>query len=108
MVIRSMQVANEADKSVQPATFHTLPHMNTSKLRQAEAPLLYVAATLTRLDTRMVERHYYHFALLQVVDTIREISPNLWFWRKAKAAVLVRGVSIFRGFLDTFESEGAL
>lgn len=74
-VIRAMQAANVAAKIDPPATFHALRHTYASYLVQKGTSLLYVASALGHGDTRMVERHYGHFAPSQVAETIRANLP---------------------------------
>jgi integrase len=75
-VVRAMREANAAAKIDPPATFYTLRHTYASHLVQAGVPLLFVASALGHRDTRMVEKHYGHFAPSQVADAIREKLPS--------------------------------
>jgi len=75
-VIRAMQAACTAANIDPPATFYALRHTYASHLVQEGTPLIYVAAALGHRDTRMVEKHYGHFAPSHVADTIREKLPS--------------------------------
>jgi integrase len=75
-IIRAMQEACAAGKIDPPATFYTLRHTYASHLVQESTPLMYVASALGHRDTRMVEKHYGHFAPSHVADTIRAKLPT--------------------------------
>lgn len=75
-IIRAMQDANVAASIDPPATFYTLRHTYASHLVQEGTPLIYVAAALGHRDTRMVEKHYGHFAPSHVAETIRAKLPS--------------------------------
>jgi len=75
-VIRAMQDACATAKIDPPATFYTLRHTYASHLVQQGTPLIYVASALGHRDTRMVEKHYGHFAPSHVADTIRAKLPS--------------------------------
>lgn len=75
-IIRAMQAACTAASIDPPATFYALRHTYASHLVQQGTPLLYVASALGHRDTRMVEKHYGHFAPSHVAETIREKLPT--------------------------------
>lgn len=85
-VIRAMQEANAAAKIDPPATFYTLRHTYASHLVQQGTPLLYLASALGHRDTRMVEKHYGHFAPSHVAETIREKLPKFGIETDKKVA----------------------
>lgn len=89
-VVRAMQDANKAATIDPPATFYTLRHTYASHLVQAGVPLLYVASALGHRDTRMVEKHYGHFAPSQVADAIREKLPTFGIRNTTKVRRLHR------------------
>lgn len=72
---RPMKAACEAAK-IDPAGFHVLRHTWASHAVMNGAPLLVVAKNLGHRDTRMVERHYGHFAPSFEADAIRAAAPR--------------------------------
>ena len=89
-VIRAMQNACAAANIDPPATFYTLRHTYASHLVQEGTPLIYVASALGHRDTRMVEKHYGHFAPSHVADTIRAKLPSFGIAVDRKVRRLVR------------------
>ncbi|HMN42950.1 MAG TPA: site-specific integrase [Povalibacter sp.] len=74
--VRAINGACGAAKISPPATFYTLRHTYASHLVQKGTPLMFVATTLGHKDTRMVEKHYGHFAHSHVAESIRERLPS--------------------------------
>jgi integrase len=89
-VVRAIRDANAAAKIDPPATFYTLRHTYASHLVQAGVPLLFVASALGHRDTRMVEKHYGHFAPSQVADAIRANLPSFGIRVSSKVRRLQR------------------
>jgi integrase len=75
-MLRAMNKACTAAKIRPAATFHVLRHSYASHLVQQGVPLMFVASALGHHDTRMVEKHYAHFAQSAVADMIRAKLPN--------------------------------
>lgn len=58
-------------------SFHELRHTYASRLVMRGVPLAVVAAQLGHADTRMVTKHYLHFAPNYVADTVRAAFGSL-------------------------------
>jgi integrase len=89
-VVRAMREACQRGKINPPATFHTLRHTYASHLAQAGTPLLFIASALGHSDTRMVEKHYGHFAPSHIADAIRANLPNFGSPPKSKVRAIRR------------------
>ena len=66
-----MASANERAKLKPPITFHGLRHTWASLAVMNGVPPMVVAKNLGHRDTRMVEKHYGHFAPSYIADAIR-------------------------------------
>src|SRR3984893_1168447 len=62
-----------------PINFHGLRHTYASLAVMNGAPLHVVGKNLGHADTRMVEKHYGHFAQSYVADAIRAAAPRFGF-----------------------------
>jgi integrase len=95
-IARGMKAACIAGNISPPATFHALRHTFASHLVQNGVPLLLVASALGHQGTRMVEKHYGHFAPSAAHQMLREklpafgmeVNSNVRVLRSNRAAVL--------------------
>lgn len=71
-----MADACERAKIDPPIGFHGLRHTWASHSVMNGMPLMLVAQNLGHVDTRMVEKHYGHFAPSLAADAIRANAPR--------------------------------
>lgn len=74
---RPMRTALCSSPDHTPISFHALRHTWASLAAMNGVPLMVVAKNLGHADTRMVEKHYGHFAPSYVTDAIRADAPAL-------------------------------
>ena len=92
-MIRGMSAACKGGKVSPPATFHTLRHTWASHLVSQGVPLIFVADALGHGDTRMVEKHYGHFAQSAADDMIRAKLPSFGASADTNVSTLRRRLS---------------
>ena len=73
--------------------FHGLRHTYASRLVMKGAPLAVVAAQLGHSDTRMVEKHYGHFAPNYVRDTVRSLYSPMGLSTPGNVVPLTKGAA---------------
>jgi integrase-like protein len=83
-------------------TFHGIRHTFASLLVTAGVPLAFVAEALGHSDTRMVSKHYAHFATNVVHDAIHSNLPNFGV-KTSGQANNVSTNSIRRTICDMFQ-----
>jgi integrase len=71
---RPMNKACE-DAHLEPLTFYELRHSYCSMMLNKGCPMVFLAAQLGQVGTRMIEKHYGHIAQSAMADAIRTLAP---------------------------------